>query len=82
MRFPGGVRRRGHFFISVDFFLVGCAWVSVAGWGFSSCGEWGPQLENNSSCGIFQGQGWKHVCPALAGGFSSTGPPGKPKIAL
>ena len=62
IRFPGGVRRRGHFFISVDFFLVGRAWVSVAGRGFSSCGERGPQLENNFSCGVRASHGGGISC--------------------
>ena len=108
-----GEEQRALFFISVEFFLVGRAWVSVAGRSFSSCGERGllivvcslllevaslvakhrfssarhsgvaaPGLMCPLVYGIFQDQGWEHVSPALAGGFLSTRPPGKPRIAL
>ena len=32
----------------------------------------------SAACGIFPDQGSEPVCPALAGGFSTTAPPGKP----
>ena len=50
---------------------------TVAALGLSSCGSW-AQLP----CGMWNlpGPGIESVSPALAGGFLSTGPPGKPTL--
>ena len=49
----------------------------VAAPGLSSCGSW-AQLP----CGMWNlpGPGIEPVSPALAGGFLTTGPPGKPTL--
>ena len=45
----------------------------------SSCGSWAQLL-----CGMWDlpGPGLEPVSPALAGGFSTTAPPGKPRICI
>ena len=54
--------------------------------GLSSCGSWalerrlsscGTQAQSLHSMWDLPGPGLEHVSPALAGGFSSTAPPGK-----
>ena len=62
------------------------AWASHCR-GFSCCGAWGPGtqasvvaacgLSCSEACDIFLDQGIKLMTPALAGGFLTTGPPGK-----
>ena len=49
--------------------------------GFSSCGSWALEHRLDScsaACGIFLHQGIESVSLALAGGFFTTEPPGKP----
>ena len=64
-------------------------WTSVvAGHGLSSCGSWvlehrlsscGDGLSCSEVCAMFPDQGLNTMSPALAGGFFTTRPPGKPE---
>ena len=56
------------------------------GVGFSSCGVGSVVVAHGLSCsvacGIFPDQGSKPVSTALAGGFLTTVPPGKPTVFI
>ena len=75
-------------FVVLFFFFLATSGLRCCAWAFSSCGEW-PLERRLSSCGAraqllrsmwdLPGPGLEPVSPALAGGFLTTVPPGKPR---